>query len=168
MVTRLNGVLLRIVLRHQVDGMIRMLGDIELTRGVLPSPVPWVSILYDVPGANLVTVDNRSGGQALGRLLAAQGHRRVAFIGPDTHLARERLEGLRLGLATGHGEIPAHWTFLRRFVCNDGPTRELLAEVFAQRQNDRSITAIAAYNDFIWPNSPSGRHKSMDCACPKI
>jgi len=149
MVTRLNGALPRIVLRHQVDGMIRMLGDIELARGVLPSPVPWVSILYDVPGADLVTVNNRSGGQALGRLLATHGHRRVAFIGPDTHLARERLEGLRLGLATGGGEIPARWAFLRRFVCNDAPTRELLGEVFTRLQSDRSVTAIAAYNDFM-------------------
>ncbi len=43
-----------------------------------------------------VTADNRDGGYQVGRLLLAQGHRRIAFIGDlvaDT--VRDRLEGLR-------------------------------------------------------------------------
>ncbi len=151
--THINGALPRIVLRHQVDGMIRMLGDLEMARGVLPSPIPWVSILYEVPGADLVTVDNAAGGLTLGRLLAAKGHRRVAFIGPDTHLARERLSGLRQGLAETGGDIPAEWTFLRPFVCNDDSTKDLLDEIFTRfRMAGRTIppfTALAAYNDFM-------------------
>lgn len=47
-----------------------------------------------------VVADNHGGGLLLGRLLAARGHRRIAFLGDlDAHTVRERLDGLRDAIA---------------------------------------------------------------------
>ena len=151
-VTRVNGSLPRVVLRRQVDGVIRMLGDLEIARGILPCPLPWVSVLYDVDKVDLVSVDNLASCREIGRRLGSLGHRHAAFIGPDTQLARERVAGLRMGLAEFGGAIPDDICLLRRFACNYEPTRELLTELFQwyrTRDPAQRFTAIAAYNDFM-------------------
>jgi DNA-binding LacI/PurR family transcriptional regulator len=81
MITHYSQTLPRIVSRAQVDGVVRMLGGVEIDKGLPPMPVPWISILYDVPDADLITVDNFSGMRAVGRQVCALGHRRIAFIG---------------------------------------------------------------------------------------
>jgi len=151
-VTRINGALPKIVMRRHVDGMARMLGDLEMASGVLSSPIPWVSVLYDVPGVDLVTVDNFASARELGRLLGQAGHRRVAFIGPDTHLAHERLAGLRAGLLEHGCTAPDDLVFMKRFACNYEPARELLTNLFSRRcspEGSAGFSAIAAYNDFM-------------------
>ena len=74
----------RVVRRKQVDGVVHLLSDGVLEKGIPDCPVPWVSILFDVSGADVVTVDNRAAMRDLGCHLARLGHRRFAFIGPDT------------------------------------------------------------------------------------
>jgi LacI family transcriptional regulator len=139
----------RVVMRKQVDGVVRLLGDLEVDRGVTPCPVPWVSLLYDVPGIDLVTVDNFVGARAVGRRLFALGHRRVAFIGPETDLARERLAGLRAAAREAGGDIPDALVRLEKFVASDKPTRDLLDAFIGSRLDRLPFTALVAYNDYM-------------------
>jgi LacI family transcriptional regulator len=139
----------RIVMRKQVDGVVRLLGDLEVDQGVVPCPVPWVSLLYDVPGVDLVTVDNFAGARAVGHNLFALGHRRVAFIGPETDLARERLAGLRAAAREAGCEVPDSLVRLEKFVASDKPTRDLLEAFIGGRLDRLPFTALVAYNDYM-------------------
>jgi LacI family transcriptional regulator len=148
MVTHCHSRLPLIASRRQVDGVIRMLGDIEVAKGVSASPVPWVSVLYDVPGIDLVTVDNAAGAREVGRYVCARGHRRLAFIGPDTDLARERLAGLREAAGEAGGEVPDELVRIRPFAADETPTRELLDELLNGKR-PLPFTALVGYNDFM-------------------
>lgn len=140
-----------IVTRKQVDGVVLVWGDEHTTIPGLPSPVPQIYIFYGPPRADVVTVDNFGGGVQLGEHLGALGHRRVAFIGPDTRLARERLAGLRTGLEVEGGECPAVLVHLKK--ASGGPDPELVDGLLAGETDPaafrRRFTAIMAYNDFL-------------------
>lgn len=136
--------------RRQVDGIVRVLGDLQVLGGRTACPVPWVSVLYDVPGIDAVTVSNYQGAFAVGRHVAEQGHRRVAFIGPETELARERLAGLRAAVEAAGGAVPSELVYLKRFVASEGPTLELIERIFDGRPHkDLPFTALVAYNDYM-------------------
>jgi DNA-binding LacI/PurR family transcriptional regulator len=146
------GELPRIVLRRQVDGVVRLPCDADVLRGSAACPVPWVSILFDMPGADLVTVDNRAAARDLGRHLCGLGHRRMAFIGPDSPLSRDRQEGLRDALREVGADLPAEAVAVRRYAMTADTTRELLARLEAGspgRPIEKRFTAIAAYNDYM-------------------
>lgn len=141
----------RVVLRRQVDGVIWLLSDINILKGA-HCPVPWVSLLFDVPGADVVAIDNTSAAQAIGRHLAGLGHRQVAFIGPDSPLARERLEGLRAGLRESDGQVPDTAVCLERFAMSPPTTERLMTRLWEQSgaaPGARPWTAVAVYNDFM-------------------
>lgn len=150
MVTRSLTKFPRVVMRRQVDGVLRLLGDVEVDVGVEPCPVPWVSLLYDVPGVDLVTVGNFEGMRAVGRHLCGLGHKRIAFIGPETDLARERLAGLRAAAREVGSDVPDSLVRLERFVASEGPTRRLLDAFLGTTPPDRPpFTALVAYNDYM-------------------
>lgn len=137
-----------IVARQQVDGVIWMLGDIAVQEGRASCPLPWVSIFFDVPPADLVTVDQSSGGRVLGEHLGALGHRTVAYVGPDMELAHQRLAGARAGLATAGGRIPDELVLLRRYGANPRDTSEFVDRLLAIRSKSGG-SAIMAYNDYM-------------------
>jgi LacI family transcriptional regulator len=149
MVTRCRSHLPLIVSRQQVDGAIRLLSDVDIDKGVTASPVPWVSLFYDVPDIDVVTVDNLTGAREVGRHLCRQGHKRIAFIGPDTDLARERLAGIRAAAAEAGTNIPDDLVRLEKFVANEGPTRLLLEKFIDGRHPPLPFTALVAYNDYM-------------------
>jgi len=148
MVTRCRKELPLIVSRQQVDGAIRLLGDLEVASGVHRLLVPWVSILYDVPDVDLVTVDNFGGAREVGRHLCKLGHRRIAFIGPDTDLCRERLAGLRAAADEAGAEVPDEWVRIEPYSVDVGPTRDILDELIDGRTS-LPFTALVGYNDFM-------------------
>jgi LacI family transcriptional regulator len=92
---------LRLMLERRVEGLIvawptlRLDSDNQLR--AIPSRVPLVVVASEVelPGATVVDVDNRRGGQDATSLLIGEGHRRIATItGPlEWPSARARLAG---------------------------------------------------------------------------
>lgn len=94
---------------HKADGLILLgYGDWHSTRGRLQRLVEqgthfvrWGPVFEDQPGVSIGS-DNRHGGQAVGRHLAALGRRRVAFLGANRPTApefRDRYLGLCDSLA---------------------------------------------------------------------
>ncbi|MCG3147953.1 MAG: HTH-type transcriptional regulator DegA [Verrucomicrobiae bacterium] len=146
--TRCRGKLPLIVARQQVDGVIRLLGDVELTNAGDRPVMPWVSVLYEVPQVDLVTVDNFHGADQVGQHLCRLGHRRIGFIGPDTDLCRERLAGLRAAAAQAGATVPDECVRLRRYVASEEPTRQLLTEFLGDCAT-LPFTALVAYNDYM-------------------
>jgi LacI family repressor for deo operon, udp, cdd, tsx, nupC, and nupG len=142
----------RVVRRKQVDGVVHLLSDSVLQDGISDCPVPWVSILFDVSGADVVTVDNRAAMRDLGRHLARLGHRRFAFIGPDTVLGRQRLAGVRQAAAEFGGTLPDDCVvFCSHTVAFEqgGVLAASLAERAAALPSRDRFTALAAYNDIM-------------------
>jgi LacI family transcriptional regulator len=75
----------------------------------------------------------------------------VAFIGPDTLVARERLTGLRTGLELTGGVSTPDLVNLKRGRGGQGPEAvdELLAGETRPKVLRRRFTAIMAYNDWF-------------------
>lgn len=141
----------RVVRRKQVDGIVRMLGEAALRCADVPCPVPWVSILYDVPGPDVVSIDHCAATRDLGRHLGRLGHRRFAFLGPDTALARQRLEGLRQAAKEFGGDVPEAFTALIRHFKAFEQTGNMVAALAdrAAAAPESRFTALVAYNDLM-------------------
>jgi len=87
-----------VVVRRQVDGVVLPMGDEFAPRPPLPLDIPAVFIFNGPKDADVVTVENFDAARTIGQHLAGLGHRRVAYIGPETDMSRKRLFGLRAGL----------------------------------------------------------------------
>jgi len=149
---RVNGDLPLLVHRGQVDGLVCLLNDIQVSKGHEPVPVPCVSILYHLPGADVVAIDNVAGAREVGRFICEQGHKTMAFIGPESELARERLSGLRRAADEAGAEVPDELVYLRPYVSNRESTRELVEQIFRCREGKGGpvpFTALVAYNDYM-------------------
>jgi len=140
-----------VVVRRQVDGVVTVWGDEHDAKPAGPCPVPAVYLFYAPPQADLVTVDNFGGGFELGRHLAAHGHRRVAFVGPTSRMAVERLAGLRAGLEGGGGGVPPELALLQRDAASGCASLadDLLANARRPSTTGRGLTAVMAYNDYV-------------------
>lgn len=141
-----------VVQRGQVDGVICLLGDIDIEKQPGSPGVPCVSLFYDLPGADLVTADNAGGMREVARHLCELGHRRIAYMSPDTTVSRERLRGLREVAQERGAEVPEDLVFVRRFAVNAGIIRELIDENIPEKGPDNDelpFTALAAYDDFM-------------------
>jgi DNA-binding LacI/PurR family transcriptional regulator len=142
----------RVVVRGQVDGFIWMPSEQDL-QAVGPScPIPAVTLFFAVPWADVVAVDDHGAMRAMGEYLARKGHRRVAFIGPESELARARLGGLRAGLAGAGGSVSDEDTHMERYVmlpANILPLVRWAMERWRSLPEPERFTAIAAYNDYI-------------------
>ncbi len=139
-----------IAVRKQVDGAIMVWGDEHDPKPKTECPVAAVYIFYGPPHADVVTVDNFGGGFELGCHLAEMGHRRVAFVGPDSRIAIERLAGLRAGLETAGGTVPQHLALLERGGAS-GQARladDLLIAARPKSTAELDFTAVMAYNDY--------------------
>ncbi len=147
MATRCRRSFPLIVMRRQVDGVIKILNDVEITQGITSIPVPWVSLFHDVDGVDLVTVDNFSGAREIGRLLARLGHRRLAYIGPDSELAHERLAGLRAGAAEFGAVVPDEQVVLHLYGGDEKTTMKALDRIATPAP--LAFTALVGYNDFM-------------------
>jgi len=143
----------RVVMRGHVDGALRLLLESDMVNGYPECPVPWVSLLHDIPGHDAVLVDNRAAGRAVGAHLYALGHRHIAFIGSDTDLGRERVEGLRAAARDAQAPLPDAHIVIRQWAGGRESTRTLLRELCARTGPFGSVanpvTAIVAYNDFM-------------------
>ena len=142
----------RVVVRGQVDGFIWMPSEQDL-QAVGPScPIPAVTLFFAVPWADVVAVDDHGAMRAMGEYLARKGHRRVAFISPESELARARLGGLRAGLAGAGGSVSDEDTHMERYVmlpANILPLVRWAMERWRSLPEPERFTAIAAYNDYI-------------------
>ena len=93
-----------------------------------------------------VSVDNTGGIAAMVRALAGLGHRRIAFLAGPTSLyvARQRLEGYRLGLTDAGLEADERLVVHTPFDREGGA-----AGVDALRGSGVAFTAIACANDLL-------------------
>lgn len=141
----------RVVLRRQLDGLI-WLSSRELEFFPAGYSAPMVGVFYTLPGADLVAVDDHGAMRPMGEYLARKGHRRVAFVGPDSDMAWARLAGLRVGLAGEGGLVDEHDVRMARNVMLPETVTPLVRAAMAHRQTlppGERFTAMAAYNDFI-------------------
>lgn len=140
-----------IVTRRQVDGAIVVWGDEYNPMPHADCPVPTTFIFYGPPDADVVDADNFGGGYQLGVHLGSMGHRRVAFIGPDSRIGLERLAGLRAGLGIDGGDCPPKLTLTGRQVGIGEPDAvdRLLARVGHKAGAQLPFTALMGYNDFL-------------------
>jgi LacI family transcriptional regulator len=145
----------RIVARRQVDGVIHQFGGDETQKPNYTCPVPHVSIFCPVDeNSDTVTVDNIGGARAVGAHLGALGHRRVAYIGPTTPLADDRLHGLRMGLKAQSGAIPDELVVQAAHAGTLRDAADLLQRLLPPDVRDPAalrarFTAIAVYNDWM-------------------
>jgi DNA-binding LacI/PurR family transcriptional regulator len=142
----------RVVVRRQVDGLIWMVSDQDAEHFRTPISVPGVTLFFAVSGMDVVTVDNHAAMQAMGEYLARKGHRRVAFLGPESELARARLGGLRAGLAGTGGSVRDEDVRMERYVMQPDLVLPLVRALMDRRgtlPEPERFTAIAAYNDYI-------------------
>ena len=152
-----------VVNRRQVDGVVIERGDGSDFGLPLPLPIPAVFLFGGPDDADVVTVANFDAGIALGRHLAALGHRRVGFLGPETAISRERLAGLRTGLEAAGGFAPpecvrvhvgagartrtATMTDDLLQAARSGPNG--LPVVESPAADNVGFTALMAYNDYM-------------------
>lgn len=142
----------RVVIRRQVDGVIWLLSDVDLKYVDSSCFVPMVSLLFTLPGADLVTADDHGAMRAMGGHLARLGHRRVAFLGPNSELAQARLAGLRAGLAGAGGSVSDEDVRMKPYVMLPDTVVPLVREQMARQQSvpaEQRCTAFAVYNDYI-------------------
>jgi len=100
------------LLDRSVDGVVlttTLVGS-SLAKGLLERGLPFVELnrLSGRRRVDGITADNRGGAAAIGRLLLAEGHRRIgAVFGPvEASTGRDREAGLRDALAEGGLELP--------------------------------------------------------------
>jgi len=139
--------------RRQVDGVVLPLSNEQMPHPPFPPPVPAVFIFFGPDDADVVTVESFEACQRLGAHLAELGHRRVAYIGPETAMSRKRLFGLRAGLEPAGGAVPPECVRIRPFTMEAPRTRALVEELLqtlkAGDPGSHGFTALAAYNDYM-------------------
>ena len=142
----------RVVRRGQVDGVVHLPSDNLLDSGIPPCPVPWVSILFDIPGHDAVLVDIEDSMWQIAGHLARFGHRRFAFIGPETKLGRQRLASLRRAAKECGGvladKFAAFCPHEKAFQQADSLVAGLVNCAAAMPALDR-FTALVAFNDIM-------------------
>lgn len=141
-----------VVARKQVDGVIRLLSQDTIASGKTDLPVPWVSMLFDVKGADVVTVDNTAGAEMVGRHLCGLGHRKVAYVGPKSEMSSQRLAGLQQALGTVGATVPEEWIHLEEWGAgNEAATIALVDRLLAQAGGPGRLpfTALVTYNDYM-------------------
>lgn len=148
-----EGVWPLVVDRRQVDGVVLPLGDDQMPHPPFPPPVPAVFVFSGPAEADVVTVENFDACSRLGAHLAELGHRRAAYVGPETDMSRKRLFGLRAGLETAGGGVPAECVRIDRYVMVADTTHALIEDLLRMLKpgdpGPRGFTALAAYNDYI-------------------
>ena len=170
LLTRLRAdALPRLVRARQVDGVIFLARNPELTTAVLALELRAVVVDHHHAGALAVQPDNAAGITALVKHLRGLGHRRLAYIGPplDGHTARQRHDAFRvaagsgayvdvgmLGLEDGEGARAAHRLLAApgprptALVCyNDRTALEALAALRARGLRVPEDISVAGFDD---------------------
>lgn len=116
--------------------------------------VPTVFIFNGPYDADVVTVENFDACRMLGQNLAALGHRRVAYIGPETDMSCKRLFGLRAGLEPEGGCVPPEYVRTWRMVGSRDNAVELTGSLLralhpGAQPLSAGFTALVAYNDYM-------------------
>jgi len=148
------GTLPQVVLRGQVDGLIRMLSQCDYVRRIPPlprSPVPTVSILYPAPGADVVGVDHFGSARALGLYLGGMGHSIAACVGHSEPIGRARLSGIRCGLEERGVALPPDLVRVEEALeaAVVMPLVEELLDLRAAGRPGQQFTLMAFYNDYL-------------------
>jgi len=142
----------RVVRRGQVDGVIHLPSDNLLDSGIPACQVPWVSIIFDIPGRDAVLVDIEDSMRQIAGHLARCGHRQLAFMGPDTRLGLQRLASLRRASRACGGLLADEFVALcpheTAFHQAESLAVELIDRAATRPERDR-FTAVVAFNDIM-------------------
>ncbi len=142
-----------VVARNQVDGVIVARGNERNRLPPFPPPVPAVFLFLGPENADVVTVDHFAGSRALGWTVGKQGHRRAAYLGPESEISRERLAGFRTGLESTGGEVPSAYVRLLPDAGSRNSARLLVDQLIQTcgfpKRASRSFTVLMVYNDYM-------------------
>lgn len=144
----------QVVARRQVDGLVRLMNQSDYQAGGQPSaaPVPTVSVLYPVPGADVVSVDHFGSARALGLYLGALRPGLAAYVGLDEPvIGHARYAGLRAGLEAGGSKLPPELARFSPTLQADWvmPRVEELLDLRAGGRPEHQFTLMGFYNDFL-------------------
>jgi DNA-binding LacI/PurR family transcriptional regulator len=141
----------RVVARGQVDGAVYLLNDDAIEAGLPTLPMPWVALAYDVEGVDRVLIDNFGGARQVGRHLCETGHRRFAYIGPQSELSDQRVGGLRAAASEFGVSIPEKYIVTALHAGGSESVKQLLDQILqiAMQNPADAPTAIVAYNDYM-------------------
>jgi len=140
----------RVVTRGQVDGLVRLMCQDDYKREhMVAAPVPTVSILYPVPGADVVSVDHYGSARELGLHLGSLRPGIAAYVGHDYPIGDARFAGLRGGLEKWGAKLPAELVRMS-YALNADKVMPLVGELLDLRAAggpEHQFTLIASYND---------------------
>ena len=138
----------RLVRENQVDGVICLLTPDEPALRIRELGLPVVSIQYEIAGIPSLTIDDRGGSAEATRHLIALGHRRIAYLGLDNRIGRERLAGFREAMRQGGVAILEKLidVGLERTTVQAGAVamRRML-----ERGAEAGFSAVLCFNDLI-------------------
>ena len=149
-----RGDLPRVVTNRQVDGLIRLMSQSDYARGktVPAAPVPTVSVLYPVPGADVVSVDHFGSSRALALRMSEQSEPVcAAYLGHNRPIGQARYYGFRSGLEQWGVSFPRELVRMTDTLDETMamPLVEELLDLRAVGGRDRQFTLIGFYNDYL-------------------
>ncbi len=140
-----------LVNRRQVDGVVHVFGGDPASRPPRTCPIPHVSVFCPIDEvSDWITVNDADASRAIGEYLVRMGHRRVAFVGPTSSLAQERLMGLTFGLQQGGGRLEPANIHMAKHASRDSVVSQLdtlIPPGTTPANLRRRFTVIAFYND---------------------
>jgi len=110
-------------------------------------PAVFVDAYREADGISRVNVDDVGGARMVGDRLGRAGHRRVAFVGPTVDVpgvVRERLRGLRAGLAAHGGGVERRDVLLSEVDFVEG-----VAVAGRVLEREPAVTAVFASGDVL-------------------
>ncbi|WP_103063150.1 LacI family DNA-binding transcriptional regulator [Actinomyces qiguomingii] len=110
-------------------------------------PAVFIDAYRETEEVSYVNVDDAGGARMVGERLGAVGHRRVAFVGPTVDVpgvVRQRLHGLREGLAAHGGGVHRHDVLLSEVDFAEG-----VAIAGRILEREPAITAVFASGDVL-------------------
>ncbi|MDO4901342.1 LacI family DNA-binding transcriptional regulator [Actinomyces sp.] len=110
-------------------------------------PAVFIDAYRETEEVSYVNVDDAGGARMAGEGLGRAGHRRVAFVGPTVDIpgvVRERLRGLREGLATHDGGVERRDVLLAEVSFEEG-----IAAAARLAERKPAVTAVFASGDVL-------------------
>jgi len=135
-----------------VDGLVRLMcqDDYERTH-LTAAPVPTVSILFPVPGADVASVDHFGSARELGLHLGALRPGIAAYVGHAYPIGQARFAGVRSGLEQWGAKVPPELVRMSYALDADKvmPLVGELLDLRAAGRPEHQFTLIAFYNDHL-------------------
>ncbi len=147
------GLFPQVVSGGQVAGLVRLMVPDEFEPGVRieEAPVPTVSILYPMPGADVVSVDAFASARELGLRLGEKRPGLVACLAHHSSIGHARSLGVLAGLRECGASLPLELIRTTSGLSPNAsmPKVEELLDLRAAGRPEHQFSLIVFYNDFL-------------------